>query len=151
VPLLHGVTEKELALAVGKGSELSTGGMASKLQSAGMVASNGIPVVIANGRTDGVITDATAGSDTGTLIAAAVTTLSHRERWIALFHRTQGILVVDDGAREALEKKGRSLLPIGIKAVEGEFEAGAVVAIRALDGTEIARGCATIPAPSSIC
>ena len=140
VPLLRGVTEKELALAVGKGSELSTGGMASKLQSAGMVASNGIPVVIANGRTDGVITDAAAGRDTGTLIAAAVTTLSHRERWIALFHRTQGVLVVDDGAREALEKKGRSLLPIGIKSVEGEFEAGAVVAIRALDGTEIARG-----------
>lgn len=140
VPLLHGVTEHELALAVGKGSELSTGGMASKLQSAGMVASNGIPVVIANGRTDGVITDAAAGRDTGTLIAAADTTLSHRERWIALFHRTQGVLVVDDGAREALEKKGRSLLPIGIKTVEGAFEAGAVVAIRSLDGTDIAHG-----------
>jgi glutamate 5-kinase len=140
VPLLHGVSDKELALAVGKGSELSTGGMASKLQSAGMVAANGIPVVIANGRTDGVITAAAAGSDTGTLIAAAATTLSHRERWIALFHRTEGVLVVDDGAREALEKKGRSLLPIGIKSVEGEFEPGAVVVIRATDGTEIARG-----------
>ena len=140
VPLLHGVSDKELAMAVGKGSELSTGGMASKLQSAGMVAANGIPVVIANGRTDDVITEAAAGQDTGTLIAAAATTLSHRERWIALFHRTQGALVVDDGAREALEKKGRSLLPVGIQSVEGDFEPGAVVAIRALDGTAIAHG-----------
>lgn len=140
VPLLNGVTENELALAVGKGSELSTGGMASKLQSAGMVAANGIPVVIANGRTDGVVSDAAAGRDTGTLIAAASTQLSHRERWIALFHRTQGVLVVDDGAREALEKKGRSLLPIGIKTVQGEFDAGAVVAIHDLTGRVIARG-----------
>lgn len=140
VPRLNGVSEKELALAVGKGSELSTGGMASKLQSAGMVAANGIPVVIANGRKAGTITDVAAGRDTGTLIEAAATSLSHRERWIAHFHRTQGVLVVDDGAREALEKKGRSLLPVGIKAVEGDFEPGAVVAIRALDGTDIAHG-----------
>jgi glutamate 5-kinase len=125
---------------VGKGSELSTGGMASKLQSAGMVASNGIPVVIANGRTDGVITDAAAGRDTGTLIAAAATTLSHRERWIALFHRTQGVLVVDDGAREALRKKGAACCPLGSNPWKANSKPGAVVAIRATDGTEIARG-----------
>jgi glutamate 5-kinase len=140
VAVLHGVSEKDLAMAVGKGSELSTGGMASKLQSAGMVAANGIPVVIANGRTDGVITDAAAGHDTGTLIVAESTTLSHRERWIAHFHRTQGTLVVDDGARDALEKKGCSLLPVGIQSVEGEFEPGAVVAIKSRDGTTIAHG-----------
>ncbi len=140
VPMLEGVSEKELALAVGKGSELSTGGMASKLQSAGMVAGHGIPVVIANGRSDGVITDVAGGQDKGTLILAAATRLSHREQWISLFHRAEGVVVVDDGAREALEKKGRSLLPIGIKTVEGDFDPGAVVVVRALDGTDIAHG-----------
>ncbi len=142
VPSLSGVTEKELALALGKGSELSTGGMASKLQSAGMVAENGIPVVIANGRSDGILDRVLAGADAGTLIEASERTnkLSRRERWIALFHRPEGALIVDDGARTALAQRGSSLLPVGIREVEGDFEAGAVVAIKALDGAAIGRG-----------
>ena len=140
VPLLREVSDKELALAVGKGSELSTGGMASKLQSAGMVAANGIPVVIANGRARGAILAAADGRDVGTLIAAAPTTLNHRERWIAHFHRPQGALVVDEGACEALVEKGRSLLPVGIHAVEGTFEPGAVVLIKSRAGKVLARG-----------
>lgn len=138
---LDGITEESLALAIGKGSHLSTGGMASKLQSAGMVAENGIPVVIANGRLDGIIGRVTSGDDTGTLIRASATTgRSHREQWIALFHRTHGAIVIDDGARDALLAKGRSLLPIGVRAVEGDFEAGAVVEIRDLTGAVLARG-----------
>lgn len=142
VPVLEGVSEKEFSLALGKGSQLSTGGMASKLQSAGMVAENGIPVVIANGRADGVLERVLAGADTGTLIrpAAGADTLSRRERWITLFHRPEGTLEVDDGARIALLEKGRSLLPVGVRAVEGDFDAGAVVNIRASDGVLIGRG-----------
>lgn len=142
VSTLAGVGEKELALALGKGSELSTGGMASKLQSAGMVAENGIPVVIANGRKDGVLDEALAGRDVGTLIqpAAGADALSRRERWITLFHRSEGALLIDDGARAALLEKGRSLLPVGIRSVEGDFEAGAVVKLKALDGTLLGRG-----------
>lgn len=145
VPTLAGVGEKELSLALGKGSALSTGGMASKLQSAGMVAENGIPVVIANGRSDGVLEQILAGADIGTLIKANVSpsALSRRERWITLFHRPEGALVVDNGARVALLEKGRSLLPVGIREVEGHFEAGAVVSIKALDGAEIGRGLCT--------
>ena len=67
VPALAGVSEKELSMALGKGSELSTGGMASKLQSAGMVAENGIPVVIGHKRKDGLLDEALAGADVGTL------------------------------------------------------------------------------------
>lgn len=142
VPTLSGVSEKELALALGKGSALSTGGMASKLQSAGMVAENGIPVVIANGRSDGVLDRVLTGADEGTLIQANTTSdkLSRRERWITLFHRAEGALIVDNGARTALVEKGRSLLPVGIREVEGNFEAGAVVGIKSLDGTQIGRG-----------
>lgn len=145
VRVLQGVGEDALRLAVGKGSELSTGGMASKLQSAGMVADIGVPVVIANGRKDGVLETVMKGEDAGTLIAAApgaqaTGRLSHRQRWIAFFHRTQGDLVVDEGARTAIERKGRSLLPIGVRSVTGAFEPGTVVAIRAEDGALIARG-----------
>lgn len=142
VPALAGVSEKELSMALGKGSELSTGGMASKLQSAGMVAENGIPVVIANGRKDGILDDAFAGADVGTLIqpASGADALSRRERWITIFHRAEGALVIDDGARAALVEKGRSLLPVGIRTVEGDFDAGAVVSIKALDGTLLGRG-----------
>lgn len=142
VPYLAGISEKELALALGKGSELSTGGMASKLQSAGMVAENGVPVVIANGRSDGVLDRVLAGEDAGTLIEAQMqgNPLSRRERWITLFHRPEGALIVDDGARVALAEKGRSLLPVGIREVEGHFDAGAVVGIKTSDGAPIGRG-----------
>jgi glutamate 5-kinase len=142
VPALAGVSEKELSMALGKGSELSTGGMASKLQSAGMVAENGIPVVIANGRRAGALEDALAGRDVGTVIhpAADVRALSRKERWIALFHRPQGTLLIDEGARDALVEKGRSLLPVGIVGVEGDFDSGAVVGIKSADGTLIGRG-----------
>lgn len=142
VPILEGVSERELSVALGKGSHLSTGGMASKLQSAGMVAENGIPVVIANGRSDGVLERVFAGEDTGTLIRPRTDgeILSRRERWIALFHRPEGALVIDEGARIALVEKGKSLLPVGIVRVEGEFDAGAVISIKSLDGSILARG-----------
>ncbi len=144
VARLEGVTAEALGLAHGKGSELSTGGMLSKLQSAGMVVASGIPEVIANGRTDGVIEDVVAGRDTGTLIVPGgrvpAGLQSHRKRWIAFFHKTPGSLVIDDGARDALLCRGRSLLPIGVKAVEGAFGAGAVVNIKTADGAVVARG-----------
>ncbi len=144
VAVIDGISDQVLALASGKGSELSTGGMLSKLQSAGMVVASGIPVVIANGRTDGILEAVMTGADKGTLIRPGTKTpaalQSLRKRWIAFFHKTQGTIVVDDGARDALVKKGRSLLPIGVKAVEGDFDESAVVNVRSLDGTIIARG-----------
>jgi len=144
VPFLGGVTDEELALAVGKGSHLSTGGMASKLQAADMVAKVGAPVVIANGRMPGILARVARGEDVGTLIAPRRTdeqsALDSRKRWIAFFHRAPGALIIDDGARQALVAKGRSLLPIGVRAVEGDFESGSVVNIKTLDGVVIARG-----------
>lgn len=140
---LAGVDESTLAHAVGKGSHLSTGGMASKLQSAGTVVNNGLPVVIANGRKPGVIEDILAGKDVGTLICrpdSDAGAMSQRERWIAFFHKSEGAIVVDDGARTAIAEKGRSLLPIGIREVEGDFEPGALVNLRGLDGKLFARG-----------
>ncbi|HMO51610.1 MAG TPA: glutamate 5-kinase [Kiritimatiellia bacterium] len=142
--VLAGVDAKTLSHAIGKGSDLSTGGMASKLQSAGMALSTGIPVVIANGRKDDVILRAMAGEDVGTFIRPAqrheAGGLPMRKRWIAFFHKTRGSLTIDGGAVAALLNQGRSLLPAGIRQVDGEFGKGAVVNILSDEGRLIARG-----------
>jgi len=134
-------------LARGKGGDISTGGMASKLEFARLAAETaGAFVVIADGRTEGIIGKIISGADTGTLIVPAKKTslgaLGDRKRWIAFFHKTKGALIIDEGARNALEHGGKSLLPIGVKKVEGEFAAGAMVDIRSLDGRLVARGLA---------
>ena len=142
VPWLASVTPRELELVFGSGNEISTGGMASKLQSAHNVARAGIPVVIADGRRAGVVSGVLEGRDIGTLIGQprGSAAWGARERWIGFFHKAGGSVVVDDGARRAVVSGGRSLLPIGVRAVNGEFKAGTVVDIRGMDGTLVARG-----------
>lgn len=99
--------------------------MASKLTSAAEAARMGTTVVIANGRQIGILPRILAGANVGTLIPASPAKpnggLSHRRRWVAFFHHAQGRLTIDDGAREALLKRGRSLLPVGIREVSGDF------------------------------
>ncbi len=144
VSYLPSVTEESLSLAIGKGSEFSSGGMASKLRSAQMAVDVGAMVVIVDGRETGTIRNVVAGKDIGTLIAppgsGQMSSLSRRKRWIAFFHRSHGSITIDEGAQKAIEKLGRSLLPIGVREVEGEFAKGALVNIRSLDGSLIGRG-----------
>ena len=144
VGVLRNVTASELAMAQGKGSDISTGGMASKLQAAYMVARVSSPAVIADGRTAGTLMRIVKGEDVGTLVAAelagAQAMLAGRKRWIAFFHKAQGTLVVDEGARAAIETRGRSLLPIGIREVEGHFASGTVVNLRTTQGVLFACG-----------
>ncbi|MFQ5708278.1 MAG: glutamate 5-kinase, partial [bacterium] len=144
VPYLESVTRETLALAAGKSSEFSLGGMASKLQSAQTAVTVGARVVIADGRKTRVIERILAGEDTGTLIGHASDrerpTIGSRKRWIAFFHKTKGTLVIDEGAQTALEKNNNSLLPIGIRSVEGNFSKGALVNVKSLRGKLIARG-----------
>ena len=144
VSVLNGVTDKDLGHAVGKGSELSTGGMASKLQAANMVARVSAPVVIANGCTAGILRKVFGGQDVGTLIATETATrdsvLAGRKRWIAFFNKPQGTVIVDEGARAAIEQKGKSLLPIGIRDVEGHFASGTVVNVKTTAGVLFACG-----------
>ena len=144
VSVLNGVTAEELGHAKGKGSEISTGGMASKLQAANMVAQVSAPVVIANGCTAGILKKVFSGQDVGTLIAAETAStdsvLAGRKRWIAFFNKPQGTLIVDEGARAAIEQKGKSLLPIGIRDVEGHFASGTVVNVKTTAGVLFACG-----------
>lgn len=142
VPYLPAISDEVLALAIGKGSLFSIGGMKTKLQSAHDFVNMGRLAVIANGRKSDVVARIMAGQDEGTLIGGQIPRgeAQSRKRWIAYFHKIQGHIWVDEGAVEAVIQKGRSLLPAGIIKVDGSFNIGAVVAVKAPDGEIIARG-----------
>jgi len=144
VSYIEEVDDDILGLVADKQDNLSSGGMASKLKSAQIAAHNGIPVVIANGRKTGVLTRIFQGLDEGTLLFPKAGNISKRKRWIAFFNRAEGHLVVDAGAADALAK-GKSLLPVGIQAVEGDFTVGAMVDVQSLEGRHIARGLVEYP------
>jgi len=139
VSYIEEVDNDVLRLVADKQDHLSTGGMASKLESAQIAAHNGIPVVIADGRKTGVLTRIFQGLDEGTLLFPKAGNISKRKRWIAFFNRAEGHITIDDGAATALGK-GNSLLPVGIQAVEGDFKIGAMVNVQTAGGEHIARG-----------
>lgn len=142
VPLVEDIDATVESLAGGTDSPTAVGGMATKIQAAKIASRSGIPLVIASGHKKHVLERILDGATEGTLFAPQDRKLRGRKRWIAFFHHPKGTLVVDDGARRALREKGRSLLQPGIARVQGEFEAGDVVRICDLEGTEFARGIA---------
>ncbi|HEY5913106.1 MAG TPA: glutamate 5-kinase [Verrucomicrobiae bacterium] len=146
VPLVERIDAAVERMAGGTDSATAVGGMASKVQAAKIAVRSGIPLVIASGRKKDSLAQVFAGQDEGTLFVPQPARLKGRKRWIAFFHHPKGTLVVDAGARKALRDNGKSLLPPGISRCEGEFDAGDVVRICDLDGTEFARGIAGFPA-----
>jgi glutamate 5-kinase len=139
VSLIEEVDDDVLALVADHSDGISTGGMASKLEAAQLAAHNGIPVVIADGRSTGVLARIFDGADEGTLLLPKAGDMSKRKRWIAFFNRVEGHLIVDDGAAAALQQ-GKSLLPVGVAGVTGTFKVGAMVDVRTADGRTLARG-----------
>ena len=127
--------------ARGTQSRTSIGGMASKLDAAETAMRSGVPMVIASGTRSGMLSKILSGAKVGTLFVPAER-MKGRKRWIAFFHHPKGVLVVDDGAKEALRRRGKSLLLPGVVRCEGEFAAGDVVKISDADGTEFAQGIA---------
>ena len=132
--------EAVLGLAGDSKSAMGTGGMRSKLLAARLVTQAGGSVVIASGRKANPLTRILAGEPSGTLFLAKGATQTARKRWIGLTARPRGHLVVDLGARNALQSGTRSLLAIGVLDVVGEFDKGDVVGIRDGEGKEFARG-----------
>lgn len=114
--------------------------MRSKLQAIRRVVDVGENVILANGQHDDVLDRVLAGEEVGTLFLAQGPNVPAWKRWIGYTIEPAGRLVVDEGARKALCESGRSLLPIGINQVEGNFDKGAVVTIADSAGTEFARG-----------
>ena len=120
--------QQQAPMAAGP-NHLSRGGMASKLESARLAVSAGENVVIANGRRPNVLVDILNGDDVGTLIVAQGRAVTSRKRWIGLTAQPCGRLTLDAGAQRAIEEQGRSLLAIGVRGVEGDFQKGDVVSL----------------------
>ncbi|WP_068806649.1 glutamate 5-kinase [Thauera phenolivorans] len=127
------------AMAGGAGSGISKGGMITKIRAAQRAARSGAHTCIASGREPDPLLRLAAGEPLGTLLYATSTPLQARKQWIADHLQLAGDLVIDDGAVEAL-RHGRSLLPVGVIEVRGDFKRGAAVACRSVSGEEVARG-----------
>jgi glutamate 5-kinase len=127
------------ALAGGAGTARGSGGMASKLAAAKIAAWSGVRVVIAAAGAEAVVRDAIAAKPVGTEVQPRRSRLPSRKLWIAFALPSSGRIVVDEGARTALVEQGRSLLPAGVRSVEGDFEADAAVEVVA-DGAPFAKG-----------
>ncbi len=119
---------------------VSVGGMSTKLEAAQKANASGIPMVIASGREPGILQRVLRGEDVGTYFQPRDDRLAARKRWIAFAVPPQGRLLVDAGAKKALTERGKSLLPSGLVEVEGQFQAGEVVALAESEGQEFARG-----------
>lgn len=124
----------------GGGGRLGRGGMATKVRAARLAARSGASTCILDGRRAGALAAVADGTVDGTLLVAEEARLAARKRWIAGQLQTRGTLVIDAGAVQVLRERGRSLLPVGVRAVHGRFARGEVVVCVDEAGREIARG-----------
>ena len=127
-------------MAGGAGSALGRGGMLTKVLAAKRAAGSGASTVIASGREPDVLLRLAGGEPIGSALVAATAKQTARKRWMLDHLQLRGSVTVDDGAAAKVRDEGKSLLPVGVTAVQGDFERGDVIAVRTADGTEIARG-----------
>lgn len=141
IPLaMAGDPQLEAMAASGRQGRWGRGGMLTKVRAAARAARSGTATLIAAGRDQNVLLSIVEGKETGTLIMPSQGPVAARKQWLAGQLKVQGKLVLDDGAVQVLKTSGRSLLPVGVVAVEGNFIRGEVVACYSETGQEVARG-----------
>ncbi len=129
-------------MAGGAGSSIGKGGMITKILAARRAAGSGASTVIAWGREPDALVRLARGEAIGTLLVAQTQKTQARKQWMADHLQLRGAVTVDDGAASKLRQEGKSLLPIGMTSVEGDFSRGDVIAVRDGSGVELARGLA---------
>jgi len=129
-------------MAGGAGSSIGRGGMITKVLAAKRAAGSGASTVIAWGREPDVLLRLAAGERIGSALVAGTPKLAARKQWMVDHLQLRGAVVVDDGALQKLRDEGKSLLPIGVVEVQGDFQRGDVIAVRGRSGRELARGLA---------
>jgi glutamate 5-kinase len=134
------------SMAGGAGTSMGKGGMITKILAAKRASGSGASTVIAWGREPNALLRLTAGESLGTLLVAQTAKMQARKQWMADHLQMRGSVTVDQGAVHKLVAEGKSLLPIGMVSVEGEFSRGEVISIRNPQGSEIARGLANYAA-----
>ena len=142
--------DESLEQMVGGMGSLGRGGMLTKLRAARLAARSGTATVIAHGRGDDVLTRLHQGEEVGTYLQPGQAPLLARKQWLAGHLQLRGKLVLDDGAVKVLRDAGRSLLPVGVTAVEGSFNRGEAVACVDPRGQEIARGLVNYSAEETL-
>lgn len=140
IPLVEKLTREMISYAGLIPGFLGTGGMASKIQAARKTTLRGVPAIIANGRKRHILKDIFDGKELGTLFLPQKTTLGCRKHWIAFTKTPKGQIIIDKGAGDAVLKKGKSLLPSGIKEVRGRFGQGDSVVLLDENNRELAIG-----------
>ena len=142
IPRVEQVNAEVMAMAGGAGSAVGTGGMATKLRAARALLAAGIPMVICQGRRPGILSEVMDGAEVGTRFEAPLGQARENPRklWIGLAEVVRGTLTLDEGACAAVIKRGASVLPVGVIATEGTYEAGDVVNVVTPDGALIGRG-----------
>jgi glutamate 5-kinase len=146
IPIVHSVNREARHLAKGPASGPGTGGMASKVEAARRATLAGASVVVADARHSDPIGAILAGDDVGTLFVVNPQRIQARKHWIAFTLRPRGAILLDRGAVDAVVERGRSVLPVGVIGVRGDFGPGDAVALVAHDGREIGRGLARLSA-----
>jgi glutamate 5-kinase len=134
------------SMAGGAGSPIGRGGMLTKMLAAKRAAGSGASTVIAWGREPDVLVRLADGEPIGTALVAETPKLAARKQWMADHLQLRGAVTVDEGAVIKLRDEGKSLLPIGVTGVDGEYARGDVIAVRGPDGVELARGLANYSA-----
>ncbi len=141
------VSEPSLdVMAEGGAGSLGRGGMATKVRAARLAARSGASTLIAPGREPAILKALRDGDEVGTLLRAGEAIVTARKQWLAGHLQMRGQLVLDEGAIRVLQKSGRSLLAVGVTAVNGEFARGDMVACVDSAGREVARGLVNYPA-----
>ena len=140
IHLVKKIDKKLEASASTRKSAIGVGGMETKLAAAKNATTYGIPVIIANGRVHGILETIFQGKEVGTLFLPQPSKLKSRKHWIAFTLKPRGKIFIDQGAEEAILKKGKSLLAIGITKTEGDFQFGDSISILNQHQQEIARG-----------
>ncbi len=140
IPLVEALEVEMAGIAGETKSEMSVGGMISKVKAARKASRFGIPTVVARGTKEGVLHQILKGKEIGTLILPKGEALSSRKHWIAFNPNPKGEVMVDEGAKKAILQRGKSLLPSGVVKIRGSFDRGDLVTCLGPRGKEFARG-----------
>jgi len=139
----------ELDAMAGEGGALGRGGMITKVRAARLAARSGTETIIASGRVPDIIASVASGANVGTWLRSGKLPQTARKQWLAGMVQIRGTIELDDGAVTVLCKSGRSLLPVGVCGVEGNFSRGDMVSCRGPRGQEVARGLVNYNADES--
>ncbi len=132
--------DRSLEKLVGEVGTWGRGGMLTKLRAAETAAKSGTPTIIASGMEPDVLTRIVSGAEVGTLLTPEFGQVVARKQWLAGQSRVSGLLTLDTGAVRVIREGGKSLLAVGVKAVDGSFRRGEIVLCQDTEGNEVARG-----------